>query len=192
VAILSAQKWGKGARVEFVCGGRTVRLLVELQERLARAAEALRCASAEVAEAAFRTAADLQTRRKESEGMLRTLAEAEAERLAGGGGAGVVRAVLVPPGGGSAAWLRAVASGLAGRGRIALLGGVEAGKGALCFARPKGPGPSMGDLLKEAVALLGGKGGGAPELAQGGGPDGGQVEAALRLAEERLAEHPPT
>jgi alanyl-tRNA synthetase len=186
VAVLRAQKWGQGSRVEFVCGGRTVRLLTELNDRLARAAEALRCASAEVAEAALRTAADLQARRKESERLARSLAEVEAEKLAGIGGA-VVRAVLVAPGGGAATWLRGVALGLAARGRTSLLGAVEEGKAHLCFARPKGAGPGMEELLKESVALLGGTGGGAPDLAQGGGPEAGMLEAALDLAVARLS-----
>jgi alanyl-tRNA synthetase len=89
---------------------------------------------------------------------------------------------LVPPGGGAAAWLRAVGQGLAARGVMALLGAEEEGRGVLCFARPKGPGPSMGDALKAAVALLGGKGGGAPDLAQGGGPEGAKVGEALDAA----------
>lgn len=203
VAVLRAQRWGQGARVEFVCGGRTVRLLSELQERLARAAEALRCASADVAEAARRTAEDLTARRKESEKLALALADGEAARLADGAvrpaagaarpaGAGgpVVRRVLVAPGAGAAAWLRGVAGGLAARGCTALLGAVEDGKGFLCFARPKGPGAAMGELLKEAVALLGGKGGGAPDLAQGGGPDGAKVEAALDAAAARLGASP--
>lgn len=185
VAVLRAQRWGQGARVEFACGGRTVRLLAEANARLARAADALRCASAEVAEAALRTAEDLTARRKEAERLALALADGEAGRLAAAGGP-LVRAVLVPPGGGAAAWLRGVASGLAARGRTALLGAVEDGKGYLCFARPRGPGPSMGDLLKEAVGRLGGRGGGAPELAQGGGPDGARLEEALDAAVARL------
>ncbi len=191
VAILRAQRWGQGARVEFVCGARTVRLLADLQERLARAAEHLRCAAGEVAEAARRTAEDLTARRKEAERLALALADGEAARLAAaarpaGGGAPLVRAVLAPPGGGAASWLRGVAAGLAARGCTALLGAVEDGKAFLCFARPKGPGPAMGDLLKEAVALLGGKGGGAPDLAQGGGPEAARLEAALDAAAARL------
>lgn len=192
VAVLRAQRWGQGARVEFVCGARTVRLLADLQERLARAAEHLRCAAGEVAEAARRTAEDLAARRKEAERMALALADGEAGRLAAAaarppaGGAPLVRAVLVPPGGGAAAWLRGVATGLSARGCTALLGAVEDGRGLLCFARPKGPGPAMGELLKEAVALLGGKGGGAPDLAQGGGPEAARLEAALDAAAARL------
>jgi len=186
IAVLSAQRWGAGARVEFACGGRVVRLLAERGARLAQTAEALRCAPAEVAQAARRAADDLTARRKESERLAGALAEVEAARLAAATAAGPVRAVLVAPGGGAAGWLRAVAQGLAAQGRTALLGGVEDGKGYLCFARPKGAGPAMGELLREAVALLGGKGGGAPDLAQGGGPDGARIEAALDAAAARL------
>ena len=80
-----------------------------------------------------------------------------------------------------------MAQGLASRGRTALLGAEEEGRGVLCFAKPKGAaGPAMGELLREAVALLGGKGGGAPDLAQGGGPEGSRLEAALDVAAGRV------
>jgi alanyl-tRNA synthetase len=185
IAVLRAQRWGAGARVEFVCGARVVALLAQAGERLGRVAEALRCAPAEVAEAGLRLAGDLAARRKEAERLAGLLADLEAERLAAGAGP-LVKATLEPPGGGAAAWLRGVAQGLAARGRTALLGAVEDGRAYLCFARPKGPGPAMGELLREAVGLLGGKGGGAPELAQGGGPEAGQLEAALQGAVARL------
>jgi alanyl-tRNA synthetase len=186
IAVLSAQKWGAGSRVEFACGGRVVRLVAERGERLASAAEALRCAPAEVGAAARRAAEDLSARRKEVERLAAALAEVEAARLAGAVPAGPIRIVLTPPGGGAAGWLRAVAQGLAARGRTALLGAVEDGRGVLCFARPRGPGPAMGELLREAVAQLGGKGGGSPELAQGGGPEGARLEAALDAAAKAL------
>ncbi|ARU89219.1 alanine--tRNA ligase [Pseudomonas sp. M30-35] len=39
-----------------------------------------------------------------------------------------------------------------------------------------------GDLMKQAAAAVGGKGGGRPDMAQGGGVDAGAVDAALALA----------
>jgi alanyl-tRNA synthetase len=185
IAVLRAVKWGAGARVEFVCGSRAVRLLAAANAELARAAEALRCAPADLAEAARRAAEELTARRKEAERLALALAEGEAARLAGAGGP-LVRLVLAVPGGGAAGWLRGVAQGLAVRGRTALLGAVEDGRGYLCFARPAGAGPAMGELLREAVKLLGGKGGGAAELAQGAGPEAGAIEAALDAAAARL------
>jgi alanyl-tRNA synthetase len=43
------------------------------------------------------------------------------------------------------------------------------------------------DLVKAAVAALGGQGGGGrPDMAQGGGPDGGQADAALQAVRDAL------
>jgi alanyl-tRNA synthetase len=43
------------------------------------------------------------------------------------------------------------------------------------------------DLVRAAVAELGGKGGGGrPDMAQGGGPDVGRAEAAIKAAEAVL------
>jgi alanyl-tRNA synthetase len=188
IAVLRAVRWGAGSRVEFVCGGRVVRALAAAGERLLAASAALRCAPAEVGAAAARAAEDLAARRKEAERLLGALAALEAERLAQAA-QGPVRAVLAPPAGaaGGAAWARAVAAALAARGRIALLGAAEDGRAHLAFARPRGAGPHLGERVREAAARLGGKGGGAPDQAQGSGPDAAALEAALREAEERLA-----
>lgn len=44
------------------------------------------------------------------------------------------------------------------------------------------------DLVRLGVAALGGKGGGGrPDMAQGGGPDGANAEAALAAVREALA-----
>ena len=44
-----------------------------------------------------------------------------------------------------------------------------------------------GKLIQEIAPLVGGKGGGRPELAQGGGTDPSQIEAALARAKALLA-----
>ncbi len=192
VAVLRALRWGEGARVEFVCGGRVVRALAAAGERLAAAAEALRCAPAEVPAAAARVAEDAAARRKEAERLGLALAAAEAERLAAAApGAAPLRAVVVPPASGAAAYAKAVAAALAARGRVALVGAVEDGRVHLAFARPRGPGPHLGELLRAAAARLGGKGGGAPDAAQGSGPDAAALGAALDAALASLADGSP-
>ena len=187
VAVLRAQRWGEGTRVEFACGGRVVAALREANRRIQDAACAFRCAPAELPVAAARAAAEAAARRKELDRLLAAAADGEAGRLADGAGdAGAVRAVLAPPGGGAAAWARAVAQALAARGRVALLGAVEDGRTHLAFARPRGPGVDLGELLRAAAASLGGKGGGSPELAQGSGTEVGKLEEVLRAAEQRI------
>ncbi|ACG75556.1 phosphoesterase DHHA1 [Anaeromyxobacter sp. K] len=187
VAVLGAQKWGAGTRVEFVCGARAVRALADARGRLAAAAASLRCAPAEVPAATARLAAESAQRRKDLDRLAAALAEGEADRLAAAQPAGAVRAVLAPPAPGAAGYLRAVAAGLAARGRAAFLGAVEEGRAHLAFARPRDAGPGvtgvdMGARVREAAARLGGKGGGAPDLAQGSGPDAGALEEALAAA----------
>jgi len=184
VAVLKTQKWGDGrSRVEFVCGGRVVRLLREATEILAAAGEALKTAPAEVAQAASRIALESQARRKAADALLEELAQLEAARLQAKGSPVVAKL------GRGAAFARAVAQAIAQDGGTALLAAVEDGRAHLVFARAKGvPGPGMGALLKDALGVLGGKGGGGPDFAQGSGaPE--KVDDALALAAHRLA-HP--
>ena len=187
VAVLRAVKWASGTRVEFACGHRVVAMLTAAGERLGSVAQALRCAPAEVAAAAARAAEDAASRRKDVERLLAVAAEAEAARLAGRQDGPAVKAVLSPPVPGAAAWLKAVGQALAGRGRVALLGAVEEGRAHLGFTRPRGEGPHLGQALQAAVSLLGGKGGGAPDAAQGSGPAIGMLEAALGEAARRVS-----
>lgn len=81
---------------------------------------------------------------------------------------------------GDANLLRDVASRLIRRPGVAALLGVPAGEGraTLAFARSADVGIHMGKLLSAAAGPLGGKGGGRPDFAQGGG-DPRIIDAAL-------------
>ena len=182
IAVLRAQKWSAGTRVEFVCGGRVIALLHRADERLARASAVLRCAPPELVGAVEKLAEEGQARRKELALLLEALASAEAQRLDGSHPAGAPVAVRLEGAIGSPAAMKAVAQALAGRGRTALLGCVEGGRAHLCFARARGPGVHLGEILRESAALLGGKGGGAPDLAQGSGPAWERLDEALVAA----------
>jgi alanyl-tRNA synthetase len=184
IAVLRAQKWASGTRVEFVCGGRVVAALAEANRRLAAASEAFRCAPAELPQVAARSAADGAARRKELEKLLGALAVVEAERLAAAAGGPVV-AVVTPPAPGAAAFVRGVAQALAARGKAGYLAAVEDGRAYLAFARPKdAPGAHMGQRLQAAMAALGGKGGGASDLAQGSAAATADLQAVLAKAAE--------
>ncbi len=185
VAVLRAQKWGAGTRVEFACGGRVLGLLHQAEDRIARASGALRCAPAELVAAVEKVAEEGTARRKELDRMLLALAAVEAARL-DGAGAGAAPVVARLEGSlGSPAGLKAVAQALAARGRTAVLGGIDAGRAHLCLARARGAGAHLGEVLRESVGVLGGKGGGAPDLAQGSGPDVGRLDEARAAAAAR-------
>ena len=187
IALLRAQKWGAGTRVEFVCGARVLAALHRAEERLVRASSALRCAPAELPAAAAKLAEEGQARRKEVEGLVEALAAAQAERLDGSRSGGLPLAARIEGQLGTAAGLRAVAQALVGRGRVALVGGIDGDRAHLCFARPRGTGAHLGEVLREVVAALGGKGGGSADLAQGSGPAVERLDEALASAAVRVS-----
>ena len=181
VAILRAQRWGEGkARIEFACGNRVVRLLREANEIVGQAAGALKSAPADLAAQAARTAAEAQARRKQAEALLAELAEHEAARLRAQGDPVMARLDK------GAAFARAVAQAVSSGGGTAILGAVEGGRAHLVFARPRGAqGPALGALLQQALQILGGKGGGGPDFAQGSGaPE--KLDEALAAALAQL------
>ncbi|WP_193059065.1 alanine--tRNA ligase [Pseudomonas sp. K8] len=66
---------------------------------------------------------------------------------------------------------------------VILLGSVHEDKVVLVAGVPKDLTGQLkaGDLMKQAAAAVGGKGGGRPDMAQGGGVDAGALDAALAL-----------
>jgi alanyl-tRNA synthetase len=183
IAVLGVQKWGQGAsRVEFVCGGRVVRLVAEQGRWLKEAADALKTAPRELPEAARRVAEESNARRKLSAELERELSRAQAEKIVSESDPDVPIVAKVE----RASFARALSGAIAERGAIALLGAVEDGRAHLCFARPKGRGPAMNEVLKEALSLLSGKGGGSPDFAQGSG-DPARLDEALSAAKAKVA-----
>ena len=67
---------------------------------------------------------------------------------------------------------------------VILLGGVQDGKVVLVAGVTQDLTGRLkaGDLMKQAAAVVGGKGGGRPDMAQGGGSDAGRLDEALALA----------
>ncbi len=82
--------------------------------------------------------------------------------------------------------LRRLASALAAHARaVALLGSVEGGAARLVFARSADAPGDMNALMREACQTLGGRGGGRPDLAQGGGQHAERLAEALDAAAAR-------
>ena len=69
---------------------------------------------------------------------------------------------------------------------VALLATRDTDAARLVFARSATLTQNMGQLIAEASQILGGRGGGRPDLAQGGGPDLKRVDEAMRLAAEKV------
>ena len=70
---------------------------------------------------------------------------------------------------------------------IAFLGSRDQEAARLVFARSADAPGDMNALMKEACALLDGRGGGKPDMAQGGGKNVGKIEEALEVAASALS-----
>src|SRR5262249_16903874 len=181
-AILRAQRWGsRASRVEFVCGNRVVQSLLQANEAMARAADALRAAPAEIGDAAVRVGAEAQARRRRIDALEAQVAVAKAEELIASTPKGPIAAAV--EGGMNGAKL--VATEIAARGRVALIGSCEGERAHFCFSPPAGAGAAMGPGLKAILPIAEGRGGGSAEIAQGSG-NASRLDEALSAASQLL------
>lgn len=74
-----------------------------------------------------------------------------------------------------------VATGISDTGGVAVL--IAGGETARVVVSSGNKDIKAGDLIAEVCAVLGGKGGGKPTLAQGGGPDVSKIDEALDVGD---------
>ncbi|MCK7532675.1 MAG: DHHA1 domain-containing protein [Marinilabiliales bacterium] len=80
--------------------------------------------------------------------------------------------------------LAMLAASVSEKGGIALLAGAgETVRVVLASGEPR---VNAGEIIGQVCSLLGGKGGGKPTMAQGGGPDANQLDLALKVGRERI------
>ena len=190
IAIKSVERVKKMARVEFVCGRRALRdyrLANNTAVTVARLFSTERDASPELVRRAIEESRSIKKRMRElSE--LAVIPEANSLLSAStpSGDFRIVEAVFEER---DADELRLLAAKIVQtEPSVALLGSRDKTSARLVFARSGALAQNMGQLLSEACQMLGGRGGGRPELAQGGGPAIDRLEEAIRLAAERVRE----
>jgi alanyl-tRNA synthetase len=174
-------------RVEFLCGRRALLAARRDYRLLTESARLFSGATADLPALINKQSEELRgqtrLRLKQSE----KLAEFEALELVRGAaernGRKVLRHVVTAE---DLVDAKALAHAIAAQpGVVALIG--EAGNPAkLYFAQSAGGPCDMGSILKQTVAKIGGKGGGARDFAQGGGLESERLEEALSFAETLL------
>ena len=200
VGVIAARSWerAKGlVRVTFVAGGRAL-ADYRRANRTARAVASLfSVARDEAADAAARLQEENKQllRRLRSAEELAARAEAhemigEADKETGGGteaGGSSTRIIARVFDGRDAEGLRRLAHALVAHANtVALLGSKDEGGARLVFARSSDAVADVNALMREACQTLGGRGGGRPDMAQGGGPLADKLPDVIEAAARAL------
>lgn len=191
IKITRTERRGGETRIEFLCGQRALADYRAKNALLMGLAAEYTIGHWELGELVHRLADELKDTRYELRRARDALLDAKADTLwRDASPVGPVRVVRAHLQGWTPDDLKHLAQRLiAWPGTVALLGTGQAGeKGFFTFARSDGVEAAMGTLVREACQVIGGRGGGRPEFAQGGGQEGALVGEALHTAEARLRE----
>jgi alanyl-tRNA synthetase len=174
-------------RIAAVTGPEAVALVHEEEKQLARAASALRGSSRDLAAKAEQAASRIRELERELEQVQKKAAAAKSSQLAHEArDVNGVKVLAARHENGDPESLRELADKLRDqlKSGIVVLGGEKDGKATLLVAVTPDLSKKYkaGDLVKELSKTLGGRGGGKPELAQAGGGDPAQLDAALARA----------
>ena len=185
IGVISVERYKGGTRIEFVCGRRALDRYELVRDTLASVARHLGCAATDLPAAVERLQNEAKHQRQTFRLLQQQLAEYQGERL---------RASAVPRGDllvvthhvsdADAQALKTLATVIASESRyVAIL--VSGDPLSVAIARAPDAGVDAGMMIRSLTARFGGRGGGRPELAQGGGLTG-SPEQVLEAAVESL------
>jgi alanyl-tRNA synthetase len=195
ILLRKIEKVKQGVRVEFVCGLRAVSTARRDYGTLTEAAAVYSSHIYDVPEQIRKSLAESKAAGKAQHKLLEELAELYAERLLAQS-SGTPRIITQLFAERDAVFIKLLAQKLtAGKSDVVALLAAGAGQPTLVFAQSPGQKFNMGQLMKEAMAKLGGRGGGSADLAQGGLSTGAQnleaIESLLHQAATRLTSGQP-
>ncbi len=169
-------------RIEFAAGIAAIYYMQHLEGIVIKSAETLSVQHDNLPPTVERFFTEWKDQKKEIEKMSARLVDLEMRTIVAetiGGIPVVVKRIDLPQ-----KELSAIASSISGRGGVALLAG--SGESVRVVLASGDSRVNAGEIISQVCGLLGGKGGGKPGLAQGGGPDAGQLDLALKVGKERI------
>ena len=193
VAVVGHERYKGGSRVRFVCGHRALAAFSATQRTLDEAAAHLSVPPASVPEAIRRLSDQVAAARRLTAGVQEQAARHEAKQLykdAHATSKGSPPIIVARFDGRTPEDLQVLARALVLEGPCVALVGSGGEKAHLVFAQSPGLGRDIPGLLKASVAILGGRGGGRGDLAQGGGDQVDRLDEALALARSAAGKAP--
>jgi alanyl-tRNA synthetase len=187
ILVRKTEKVKQGVRVEFVCGHRAVALARKDYTALTEAAALFSSHIHELPQQIKKALDDAKAAGKIQHKYLEEIAALEAERMLSrtSGSPKIICAVFQDR---DAAFIKLLAQKLtASRTDVVALLASLASQPTLVFAQSAGQKSNMGQLLKETLGQLGGRGGGSADMAQGGFPAGTVDSQKLRQLLQELS-----
>jgi alanyl-tRNA synthetase len=188
ILLRKVEKARQGWRVEFVAGQRAVATARRDFTTLTETAALFSTHIYDVPQQSRKSLEEIRSLRKQREQSLEELAAAHAATLLAETPEANGRKLIVKSfSDRDLAFVKLLAQKLTRQSpnAIALLATVSP-QPSLIFAQSAGQPHDMGALLKEAMAKLGGRGGGSKDMAQGGAPSAEKLDSALADAASRL------
>lgn len=189
IKIVRAERRGAETRIYFLCGRRALEDYRRKHAIVSSMAAHFTVADAELPDAVGRLEEEVRTLRKALEHTQARLFDLEAallledaERI---GDVRVVARVFDDRNGEA---VKRLALHLAAQGHCVALLASRGERVQVTFARSDDVGYDMAALLRQVAPTFGGRGGGQPQIAQGGGTDASRIDEALRQAVNLLKE----
>jgi alanyl-tRNA synthetase len=188
VLIRKTEKVKQGIRVEFVCGDRALRIARKDYATLTEAAGLFSGHIYDVPQQIKKMLDEVKAAQKRQHALLEEIAELRAvEFSAGARGVGKFKVVQQVFGDRDLSFIKLLAQKLTKFPGMLVLLGSTASPAAIVFARSADVEADVSALMKEAMATVGGRGGGSKDLAQGGVPAAARVAPLLDHIASQLA-----
>ena len=169
-------------RIEFAAGLAAIFYMQHLEHIVTSSSDVLSVQPDNLPSSVSRFFNEWKDQKKDIDRMSARLVELEMGTIVAesiGGVAVVIRRLDLP-----AKELAALATSVSDKGGVALIAG--AGDTVRVVLTSGDSRVNAGEIISQVCSLLGGKGGGKPTMAQGGGPDVNQLDLALKVGRERI------
>ena len=192
IKVIKFEKYKNGLRIEFICGSRAVSDYITKHDNIEKMSKLLCCNDATVLSEVERLTGELNKALTEKRALKAEVAEYEVQNmLKAAEKIGDLRVLKGIYDNGDLKYTNTLATKLVSNSKVIVLFGVKSeDKANLLFMCSRDLNiVSMDSLLKDAITLIDGKGGGSAFSAQGGGKNNNNLNSSLDYAYNKIKDH---